>query len=511
MFLKLPISLGKKVTISTLFLISTLFSEPFLAPNDPFIRHEIRMLGDEGSLKSIQNTWPIDLGGLSAMQNESDFKLPSSLLYNRISWESSSGWSPVSTTVGFADDRVTARGFGPEPRSSFATNASISWMNDRFAGKLSINAFYGMQKDWKGRKDEGFALDGSYIAARMGNWSVSFGQQERWWGPGWDGSLILSTNARPIPAISIDRRVPEPFETKWLSWIGPWSFHSFIGQMEDERDSSIDYPNHYLWGMRGEVAPSIVDGLEIGFFRTLQLGGDGRDVRFKSFIDAFLSQDNYGANTGLTDRSKEPGNQLAGIDLRWKVLDAPIAFYGQVAGEDEDNFLPNSLMFQYGFEGWTKLNDSILRVFAEYADLTSYWWTGDPRTRNITYNHHIYGEGYRYRGRPVGHWADQDSQIVSMGGILVNDEGTGWGSTLRFGELNAGPLRNAAPNQASMGASSVSDDVTTEYFSFDIYNAHQYPQYELSVYTSIGWESLDVVGGSKDNGLSAFLSLTRTF
>ena len=60
-----------------------------------------------------------------------------------------------------------------------------------------MNAFYGMEKDWKGRKDEGFALDGSYIAARLGNWSASFGQVERWWGPGWDGSLILSTNARP--------------------------------------------------------------------------------------------------------------------------------------------------------------------------------------------------------------------------------------------------------------------------------------------------------------------------
>ncbi|MFL2912638.1 MAG: capsule assembly Wzi family protein, partial [Opitutales bacterium] len=356
MFLKLPIFLGKKVPISSLFLISTLFSEPFLSPNNPFIRHEIRMLGDEGGLKSIQNTWPIDLGGLSAMQNESDFKLPSSLLENRISLESNSGWSPISTTVGFADDRVTARGFGPEPRSSFATNASISWMNDRFAGKLSMNAFYGMPRDWKGRKEEGFALDGSYIAARLGNWSASFGQQERWWGPGWDGSLILSTNARPIPAISIDRRVPEPFETKWLSWIGPWSFHSFIGKMEDERDTSIDYPNHYLWGMRGEVAPTIVDGLEIGFFRMLQLGGDGRTNSLKMWIDGFLSQDNE------TD-TEQPGNQLAGIDFHWKLLDAPIALYGQVVGEDEDNFLPNSLMFQYGFEGWAKLNDSTLRIF----------------------------------------------------------------------------------------------------------------------------------------------------
>ena len=96
--------------------------------------------------------------------------------------------------------------------------------------------------------------------------------------------------------------------------------------MEDERDASIDYPNHYLWGMRGEVRPTLIDGLEIGFFRTLQLGGDGRDVRFKSFIDAFLSQDNYGANTGKNDRSQEPGNQLAGIDLRWKVLDLPSCF-----------------------------------------------------------------------------------------------------------------------------------------------------------------------------------------
>ena len=485
--------------------------EPYLSPNDPFIRHEIRLLGDKGELTGLQNTWPLNLGGLHGMRSEQPVNLPHQLLDDRISEESESGWSPLRTTLGLSDDRVTARGFGPEPRSSFTTSASVSWMNDRFAAKLSLNALYGMQEDWKGRQDEGLALDGSYIAARLGNWSASFGQVERWWGPGWDGSLILSTNARPIPAISIDRRVPEPFETKWLSWIGPWSFHSFIGQMEDERDTSIDYPNHYLWGMRGEFRPTLIDGLEIGFFRTLQLGGDGRDVRFKSFIDAFLSQDNYGANTGNNDRSKEPGNQLAGIDLRWKVLDLPVAIYSQVAGEDEDNFLPNSLLFQYGIEGWRNLGSSTLRVFAEYADLTSYWWTGDPRTRNITYGHHIYGEGYRYRGRPIGHWADQDSQILSLGGLLQRKDGIGWGATLRTGELNAGPLQNAPPHNGGVGSSTVSNGITTDYFSIDIFNARQYPQYGLSVHTSLGWESLKPQGGTKDDGISGFLSLTRTF
>lgn len=478
--------------------------EPYLSPDDPFIRHEIRLLGDEGELNGLQNTWPLDLGGLYGMRSEKTANLPHHLLDDRISVESKSGWSPLKTTLGLSDDRVTVRGFGPEPRSSFATNASVSWMNDRFAAKLSLNSFYGMEKDWKGRKDEGLALDGSYIAARLGNWSASFGQVERWWGPGWDGSLILSTNARPIPAISIDRRVPKPFENKWLSWFGSWSFHSFIGQMEDDRDSVVDYPNHYLWGMRGEVKPTLINGLEIGFFRMLQLGGNGRTNSLKMWLDGFLSQDNE------TD-TEQPGNQLAGIDLRWKVLDLPIAIYGQVAGEDEDNFFPEALFFQYGIEGWKNLSSSTLRIFAEYADLTSYWWTGDPRHRNITYGHHIYGEGYRYRGRPIGHWADQDSQILSFGGLLQSRDGVGWGANLRTGDLNAGPLRNPNPHQGSLGLSSVSNGVTTEYFSFDLFNARQYRQYCLSVHTSLGWESLEPRGGQKDDGLSGFLSLTRIF
>jgi len=241
--------------------------------------------------------------------------------------------------------------------------------------------------------------------------------------------------------------------------------------------------------------------LEVGFFRMMQLGGDGRPEGFSTWVDAFLSQDNYGANTGNNDRSKEPGNQLAGIDLRWRIMDAPVAIYGQVVGEDEDNFLPNCLMFQYGMESWKNLGDSTLRVFAEYADLTSYWWTGDPRTRNISYGHHIYNDGYRYRGRPIGHWTDQDSQIISIGGILQRMDGIGWGGTLRTGKLN----------EDGSGRNSVSDNTSTDYFSFDIFNARQYPQYNLSVHTSLGWESLQPKASKKDDGLSSFLSITRTF
>tara|TARA_A100001015_G_scaffold301571_1_gene388569 strand:- start:250 stop:1725 length:1476 start_codon:yes stop_codon:yes gene_type:complete len=483
----------KFLTFFSLFTGLSLFAEPFLAPHDSFLRHEIRLLQDQGFLDSTLNSWPLNLGGLSyEMDNNSKYDL-----FDRtIKRERQSGWSPINYTVGFSDDRVTSRSFGNEPRSRFTTGLERSWMNDFFAAKLSLHALYGVEDDWKGRKEDGLALDGSYIAARFGNWSASLGKVDRWWGPGWDGSLILSHNARPIPAISIDRRISDPFETKWLSWIGPWSFHSFIGQMEEERT----VPNPYIWGMRGDVKPAILGGLEIGFFRIMQLGGDGRPEGFSTWVDAFLSQDNTGANTGK-DRAKEPGNQLAGIDIRWQPFDSNFAIYGQLAGDDEDKFLPNCLMFQYGIEAWRDLKGSTLRVFAEYADLTSYWWTDDPRTRNISYGHHIYRDGYRYIGRPIGHWSDQDSQILSVGGFLQKEDDIGWGAIVRTGSLN----------EDGGGQSSVSEGVATDYFSVDLFNSREYPNYNLSVNTSIGWESLAKVGGRQNDGLSAFLSLTRTY
>jgi len=231
----------------------------------------------------------------------------------------------------------------------------------------------------------------------------------------------------------------------------------------------------------------------------MQLGGGGYPSNLSVWVDAFLSQDNFHANQ--VGKSTEPGNQLAGLDLRWRVLDLPLAVYGQVAGEDEDNFFPEALFFQYGLEAWKDWGNTTYRLFVEYVDLTSYWWTGDPKTRNVTYNHGRYRDGFRYLGRPIGHWADTDSQILSIGGLLQRADGVGWGATLRSGKLN----------EDGGGINSVSDSTSTDYFSFDIFNARQYPQYGLSVHTSLGWESLKPQGGTKDDGISGFLSLTRTF
>lgn len=496
MFRKLPFVCLLRA-ILCLFATS-LLGEPFLAPDDPFLRHEIRLLQDYGSLSSMTGTWPLSLGGISQRLDNGQVEWGHDLVGTSIERENRQGFSPVRTRIGFADNRVTVRSFGGEPRAAFHPGIVTSWMNDRFAARLSLSTLHGVENDWKGRQDDGLNMDGSYLAARLGNWSGRVGKIDRWWGPGWDGSLIMSTNARPIPAVSLDRLVSEPFESKWLSWIGPWTFHSFIGRLEKDRH----VPKPFLWGIRVEFAPSPVDGLEIGLFRMMQLGGEGRPESFSTWVDAFLGQDNYGANSKHQDKSKEPGNQLAGLDFRWRPFDLPFAVYGQVAGEDEDDFLPNALFFQYGVETWTTLESSTLRVFAEYADLTSTWWTDDPHTRNVTYGHTIYEDGYRYLGRTIGHWADQDSQVFSLGGILLGNDGIGWGGTLRTGKLN----------EDGIGSSSVSNGHSTDLLSIEVHNSRVYPDHNLEVRTSLGWESLKPDNSlPKNEGLTASLSLTRIF
>ena len=467
-----------------------LHAEPFLAPDNPFLRHEIRLLQDAGYLSTITGTWPLSLGGMS--QDVRKVEWGHDLLGSTIERESRGGFSPLRAKIGLSDNRVTIRSFGSEPRANFHSSLVTSWMNDRFAARLSLSSLNGVEFDWKGRQDEGLVLDGSYLAMRLGNWSGSIGKVGRWWGPGWDGSLIMSTNARPIPAVSLDRRIPDPFESKWLSWIGPWTFHSFIGRLEKERHVS----NPFLWGIRVEFAPEPVNGLEIGLFRMMQLGGEGRAQGLKTWIDAFLSQDNK------WDSSQEPGNQLAGLDFRWSPYHLPMAFYGQVSGEDEDKFLPNALFFQYGIETWATFENSTLRMFVEYADLTSTWWTDDPKSRNVTYGHHIYQDGYRYRGRPIGHWADQDSQILSLGMIVQKEDGIGWGGTLRTGKLN----------EDGTGSSSVSNGYSTDLLSIEVYNSLLYTDQNVELRTSLGWESLKSSASSSQNeGLTAYLSLTRIF
>jgi hypothetical protein len=233
-----------------------------------------------------------------------------------------------------------------------------------------------------------------------------------------------------MPAISLDRNFTDPFESKWLSWLGPWDLAVHFGRFESDRH----VPNTRFFGMRFNVKP--IPSLEIGLSRTAQWCGDGRPCGFDTFVDLLLGKDNQLDED--IDREEEPGNQLAGIDFRWSasLFGKPLAVYGQLIGEDEAGGLPSSFIGQMGLETSGEFFDRwSYRWFGELAVTSSQFYRSTGRF-NIAYNHGIYVTGYRYRGRVVGHAADNDARLFSTSLVVVNDKAMRWFALVRYGELN---------------------------------------------------------------------------
>jgi hypothetical protein len=312
---------------------------------------------------------------------------------------------------------------------------------------------------------------------------------DRWWGPGWDGSLILSSNARPIPALTIDRNFTDAFGTTWLSWLGPWDLSVMFGQMESERD----VPDAQFFGFRFNVRP--LPSLEIGFSRTAQWCGEDRPCSFDTFVDLALGRDNRGDDGIGVDN--EPGNQLAGIDFRWSMaaFTLPVSAYGQFIGEDEAGGFPSKYLGQLGVETSGQLGKKwSFRWFGEVADTSCGFYESDGNF-NCAYNHSIYSTGYRYRGRVIGHGGDNDSRIFSSGVFFVDGDDTQWQAIVRFGDLNRGGLpdsRNSLTPTAQ------------EMLSIDLYHSRAFRYGVIEV--GAGLERIDdAVSGHSDNSTRAFI------
>ena len=92
--------------------------------------------------------------------------------------------------------------------------------------------------------------------------------------------------------------------------------------------------------MRGELKPTILGGLEVGFFRAIQLGGDGRPYGFSTWVDAFFSQDNYGANTETMIERKNQGTNWQGLISDGKHLMLRLLFMDNLLGKMKTNSYP---------------------------------------------------------------------------------------------------------------------------------------------------------------------------
>ncbi len=474
-------------------------ANPFVPAGDSALRHDIQLLSDFGVIKGPTTTWPLAWGPLLAEVNgflisvdtPPDVASALSRVKSRAAWDTRLGEVYFESRVSAADNPKRIRSYEDTPRTRAEAGAAISYTGNWWAATVNAQLVDVDEND----NDDAVRFDRSVVAASFGNWSIGVNTLDRWWGPGWDGSVILSNNARPIPSVSIDRIFTDEFNSKWLSWIGPWDLSVHFGQMEEERS----VPNTKFFGMRFNFKP--IPTLEIGLSRTAQWCGDGRPCDLDTFLDLLIGYDNVG-DDDIT-RENEPGNQLAGFDARWsiRVLGVPLAVYGQFIGEDEAGGLPSRYLGQFGIEGTGAVGTRwSYRWFAEYAG-TSCQFYESSELFNCAYNHGIYKTGYRYRGRSVGHPTDNDTKIVTVGLLALSDTDSEWAATIRYGALN----RGGAPDPANTLTPTRQDIV-----SIDLRHSKGFSFGEVSA--GLGYERIDdEVSGESNDEVRFFLQWRSSY
>ena len=401
-------------------------ASPWIEASDQRTRQNLEFLNDAGVISIGSTTWPlmwrdvslaldsVNRSGLSATQSRAVTELSFELRYQ------SSEVIKRSVKVSASNSRAIFN-------DSAVQGAEKGMLVHRFdadGDRISLRLQGNLVSD-PGEDSVETYLDGSYLAGALGNWVFGVGAIDRWWGPSSNTSLILSNNARPVPALQFRSQGEQTFESPWLSWVGPWSFTSFVGRLEGDRVIA----HAYLTGMRLTVRP--VKGLELGASRAMMWGGDGREGDMTAFFKSLTSQDE---NT-----KGGSGNQLGGFDLRYgfPLSDSlSSAIYAQLIGEDEAGFMPSKYMSMFGFESTFAMSSSqsFVKGFVEYVDSTA-GSLNDPQY-NTAYEHSAYKSGYRFRGRPIGASFDGDSRAISAGLTWNMADNRSTGVTLNRFELN---------------------------------------------------------------------------
>ncbi|MGK2906840.1 MAG: capsule assembly Wzi family protein [Desulfuromonadales bacterium] len=225
---------------------------------------------------------------------------------------------------------------------------------------------------------------------------LSAGRQSLWWGQGRHGSLILTSNARPLDMLRLSN--PSPLQLPWLfKYLGPFRFDLFASRLDDDRV----VPEPYFGGLRMNVKPAY--WLELGASRTVMFGGDGRPSIDASDFLTIIGGNNLSGN-------EDTSNSVAGVDVR---LSFPLLWgvelYGELVGEDEAGglFSRNSYLAGAYLPQIEPSGHLSLRI--EYADTTRIG--GSP----VLYRHGIYKSGYIYEGQIMGHHVGSDATDLFVG------------------------------------------------------------------------------------------------
>ncbi|NMP15141.1 capsule assembly Wzi family protein [Thalassotalea sp. Y01] len=420
---------------------SSVLAEPWIDTSNIYLRADLQLLADKGHLNIPLTTFPImwaDVGRVFKQIQPEQLDEESKNAYWHIAQHMRrAGRDQHYVEMNFAGNDRRYTSFGEEYRDDNNAQGTLTYMGEQLAARLSVTVVNDPEDDEEAR------IDDSYIAMFWGNWVFSAGAYSRWWGPGWDTNLALTNNARPMPGLAITRKTSEPFKFPFTEWHIPWTATTFMNQFEDDRH----VPNTLLWGFRMTIKP--MPNLELGVTRLAQWAGDDRPSDLSTFWDVLKGDDNCVLSAAECEKQGlEPGNQLAGADLRYSnvLFDLPFSIYTQVIGEDgnsKNSGLIGQKVWTHGIDTQFRALDHYWRAYLEYTD--SYTdctpaSLGEEDSRygvgDCLYEHHIYRSGMRYERRVLGNLYENDAETYVLGFISQLNELSSWEVKFRYLDLN---------------------------------------------------------------------------
>ncbi len=218
------------------------------------------------------------------------------------------------------------------------------------------------------------------------------GRESLWWGPGLNGSMLLSTNARPFDLVKAG--AAEPFTLPWIfESLGPIKLTYFLGQLEEHRD----FPQTKLTGLRLDLAPASF--LELGFSRVVQFNGEGRpSVGVGDYLKILFGPGSDNVNSPLNNNtllSADFSLRLSNVS-RYLPLFRDVEIYGELGWDDtccDDIFVPLLPGGIIGLYSPNLFGSAQTELRIEYA-----------ATSKIQFNSNIYSSGYAFKGNPIAHF-----------------------------------------------------------------------------------------------------------
>jgi hypothetical protein len=259
-------------------------------------------------------------------------------------------------------------------------------IGDFFSATLSPELRVNEKGSVNARVLEGFAKFTQY------NVEAGGGRESLWWGPGFNGSMLLSTNGRPFDLIKAG--AAEAFTLPWIfEHLGPMKPTYFLGQL----GGGGQFPHTKLTGLRLNFTPASF--LELGFSRVVQFNGEGRPpLGFGDYLQILFGPGSDDLNSPLNNNtllSADFSLRLPNVS-RYLPLFRDVEIYGELGWDDTCcngvliPLLPGGIIGLYSPNLFGSAQTE-LRI--EYA-----------ATSKIQFNSSIYADGYAFEGRPIAHF-----------------------------------------------------------------------------------------------------------